>query len=1734
MSKSVDERVVEMRFDNAKFEKNVQTSLGTLDKLKSALNFDKSTKSIEGMQRSFASIDFSKFANNVQAIADRFSTFGIVGDQVIRRITDGFLNLGNTIVKTAKELSIDQIAAGWSKYGEKTSAVQTIMAATAKDFTDTGVQMEYVNDQLDKLNWFTDETSYNFLDMVNNIGKFTSNAVDLKTSVTAMQGISTWAAISGANTAEAGRAMYNLSQAIAVGSVKLMDWKSIENANMATAEFKQTAIDTAVALGTLTKTGDGTYKTLKGNEVSAKNFNSALSDAWFSSEVLLKTLDQYGGFSNYLFDASEKTSMTATELLKAVDSYREGSLDITKVSKRTGIAISELDEMFKNLSSDQFELGRRAFKAAQEAKTFKEAIDSVKDAVSTGWMNSFELIFGNYQEAKKLWTSVAEGLYDIFASGAEARNDLLAEWHNSRKILGVDGVLTGYEAFSEAIDNILQGLVNIKSLLGEIFDDILPSINVDTFLNATKHFYNFSNSFRNFFDPDILNSEDSIKDIDNKINQQKKLLELQKINEKKNKDTSRSTDNGGEAKYLQEIESLEKEKKLLERGLLFKDILSGLVHFVNLLRKGVETLKNSLLPMKSVADSLLNAGLKIGAALGRLIGRIDDSTEATDGFVESTKIVADFLSKWIDYIGDFVSNIIDMADALMDGNISLEELSDKLGISGETAKRVKKIFDGILSVFSFFKNIVVNIKNAIPSFIGLIGKVIGSVGYLIGSLLSLIGIIDKQSEKTNVLKGFLDSLSNGYDKIANFIQKFGEKIEYFGSIVIQKVKEVWKSVNKYFEDKNINIFDALFGGALGTGIFVTVFNFIKKLKDNVDNASSVIDNLKGIVSSIKGVLDSVSDALNAFQNSLNARALLSLAEAIGILSVSLWLLSTIDAEKLAPALFSITGLFGDLLGMIAIMNSFLGKKGLAPMLAISKMMIRMSEAMLILSVSMKILSSIETDKMFISLGAIIVAFGAFAGFLELMKLISGKEGIKGIKQIAKSLISISVSILILSVAMKVFSTMSWEGLAKGAAAIIVFLAAVAGFAALTKTIGALNFAVITISLVVMAAALLALSGVMLIFSAMSWEGLGKGAAAIAGLLLIFAGFGALAGIPLVMAGLIAGSLALLIAVPAIVALVGAIALISKIENVWASIGALATALVALAVGLTLMIVALPGALALTAASKGLLVLSGALAVLAQIPFKSLMKALLVLAGGFAVIFMGGLALGIISPLLLAAATAMLIFAVAVGIIGVAIGLLASGFAMLAVSGTLGAKAFIESLRTILIGFVNLRTDLFKAVVVLVDAVVTALTNEIPKIADGIATVITEVLRILSEYTPQIIDYLFDFLIGLVDGINNRIQELIDSVIVLLINILNGIANGIRDHASDVAAAIKNIFGSLLEAALVILRDLLKDSPITAALKFFGFDLEKSINDSIDQIREIAPPVTAKKKAKEYTKAVADGAKEGKKDIDNTSKSIVEGISENFDILKNKGRSGGRGLTEEFGEGLIEGLPNVTSGFNGIELTGETFYKKVQLLSGNAGEDSAGFFMDGFIGGLTSKDKLNKIEAAAENVGKTAYNKLNMSVQIKSPSKLTEQSGKFFDMGFANGITDNVSIVQTASNLLGKASINSMSEAISKACDIIDNDMDTTPVIRPVIDLTDVENGANSLNRIFSNQNGSLIGAKFNPLSYYDPNSGSSRTINYGGVSITINAAQGQNAKEIADAVMERIQIETEQRSRARA
>ena len=429
---SIDERVVQMQFENSQFEKGIKETIKSLGLLKKNLNVDKATESIEHLQNVGNSFSLSNISRSIDKIVERTSWAGRTIRREIDLLTSKAVNLG-------KSLTVGQINAGWSKYEQKTASVQTIMNATGKS-------IDEVNGYLDKLMWFSDETSYNFTEMTAALGTLTSSGGDINKMIPMIEGMATATAFAGKSASEFSRVIYNLNQSYSQGYLSLMDWKSVELAQVGSEQLKQTLIDTAVELGTLKKLADGTFETNKGTVVNAGNMGSTLNEKWATKEVM------EGAFGKF--------AQVIEEAYKLVEA---GEFDTAA-------------DAIASLSDKYDETYYKAAKAAQEAKSFKEAIDATADAVSSGWMKTFELIFGNYDEARVLWTDLANALWEVFASGAEQRNEVLQAWKDAG----------GRADLIQGITDALTALWTVIQSIGEAFHDIFPQATTDDLLNFSS------------------------------------------------------------------------------------------------------------------------------------------------------------------------------------------------------------------------------------------------------------------------------------------------------------------------------------------------------------------------------------------------------------------------------------------------------------------------------------------------------------------------------------------------------------------------------------------------------------------------------------------------------------------------------------------------------------------------------------------------------------------------------------------------------------------------------------------------------------------------------------------------------------------------------------------------------------------------------------------------------------------------------------------------------------------------------------------------------------------------------------------------------------------------------------------------------------------------------------------------------------------------------------------------
>ena len=426
MNKELEQKIVEMKFDNSDFEQKVAQSLVTLKQLKESSKLEDAGKGLDNLSKSASQLDLSRIADGIDALNSRFSTLGVVGMTVIQNLTNAAINLGNQFMNALTEAP----KGGMNTYESFISATKQL-SNSAKDANGLPVTLEAVNEALDQLNTYSDKTIYSFNDMTANIGKFTNAGVSLDKSVIAIKGISNVAASAGANAQNAAAAMYNFGQALGTGVVKLVDWKSINNANMGTIEFKEQLIQTAAELGTLRKEGDKwiatTYSGKKASE-EAFNANSKFEDSlqqqWMTSDVLIKTLEKY----------ADETS----------------------------------------------DVGKKAYQAATEVNTFSQMMSVFAESQKTSWSKTWRFIFGDYEESKQLFTSILGGLNWLTDGFNKWRNDFFQSWHD------LGGRAELLNAFKNLWETIQYHVTKIGGAFGIVFKDIdaTPLVTVAKGFNA--------------------------------------------------------------------------------------------------------------------------------------------------------------------------------------------------------------------------------------------------------------------------------------------------------------------------------------------------------------------------------------------------------------------------------------------------------------------------------------------------------------------------------------------------------------------------------------------------------------------------------------------------------------------------------------------------------------------------------------------------------------------------------------------------------------------------------------------------------------------------------------------------------------------------------------------------------------------------------------------------------------------------------------------------------------------------------------------------------------------------------------------------------------------------------------------------------------------------------------------------------------------------------------------------
>ena len=1404
MSRTIDERIVEMRFDNRQFEQNVQTSLSTLDKLKRGLDLDNAAKSLDGLGDAAKRCDMSVLGKSVETVQAKFSAFQVVAMTTLSNITNSAVNTGKRLVSA---LTIDPIKTGFQEYETQIGAVQTILANTQHE----GTNLQQVNRALDELNTYADKTIYNFTEMTRNIGTFTAAGVNLRTSVDSIKGIANLAAISGSTSQQASTAMYQLSQALAAGKVSLMDWNSVVNAGMGGKVFQDALVRTSELLGTGAQNAINMYGSFR---------ESLTRGEWLTTEVLTETLKQFAG------------------------AYSEADL---------------IQQGFSEAQArDIAQMAKTAEDAATKVKTFTQLWDTLKESAQSGWTTTWEILVGDFEEAKEVLTEVSDAIGGVISETSQARNELLSGGLSSGWKQLLDQGIADEGGFIESIQEVARESGDAFDKLvadSESFSDALKQglkdgvISSETLSEAVYHLQGKMSGmsqeerkaagYTSEMVEQIETLADSLRDGSVSMDEfTEKILRpsgrenlIQSVwNAAKGlvsviapiKDAFRDIFPPATSDQLYALtETLRSFSERLtisdETADKLQRTFKGLFSILDLVRQGVAAVFDAFAPLRSGMGFFVDRFLTVTATIGDFLTGINDAAKKGEVFSKVAQGIADAL--------DFVVSGIQTFIGFLD---------DVFAIPG----------------FEAFQALLGRIQTRI-------GQVIDAVGGLGFGVDDAVNTMDSAVGNSKFLQ-MLQTIFNGAKTLVSGI------IGVFGGLAGALVENL---SNANFSSV-IDLLNGVSLGAIALGI-----------KKFLDSFREVTDSVGSIKEGVIGILDGVKGCFQAWQNDVNAKALLKIAAAVAVLSASILTISLIDSEKLTASLGAITVLFTELMAAMAVFGKLdLNVRGTMKR---STAMIALSSSVLILASALKSIATLEPEQMAAGLAGIA---GLMAALVAAAKVLgSGSSSIiKGSAQmvvfaaaikilasacadlaqldlagLAKGLIGVGVllaevslfmnaakfsgrsvvtasGVLVLAGAMKVlasackdFAQMGVGELVKGLSAIGAVLLEITAF---TKLAGSAKGLITTgAAMIEIGAAMKIFASAMADFGRMSLAEIGKGLLAMGGALAEVAV--AMRFMPRNMvtmgAGLIAVGAALNIIADAMRSMGG-----MSWEAVAKSLVTMGGALAELAVGLNFMNGTLGGSAAMLVAAAALAVLTPVLVTLGSMSWEAIAKGLVTVAGAFAVIGTAGALLTPLLPTILGLGGAFALIGVGVAGVGAGLLLVGTGLSAIAVGITalatsLGAgvaiivagltsiitgiaaliPAIAEKLGEAVVAFAQVITNgapaIGEAVKTLVLTMVDVLVECVPAIAEGALELVAGVLDALVAYTPQIVDSIMQFLIAVIDGLARNMPTLIQSVVDLLMSFFSGIVSALGSIDTD--ALLKGIAGiGLLSGIMVAL------------------------------------------------------------------------------------------------------------------------------------------------------------------------------------------------------------------------------------------------------------------------------------------------------------------------------------------
>jgi tape measure domain-containing protein len=1295
MSTTVDERVVEMRFDNKQFEQNIQTSLSSLDKLKKSLNLEGAAKGLETVNDAAnkCSGNMSPLSNAVETVRVRFSALEVMAITALQNITNSALAAGKNLVSA---FTIDPIKTGFEEYETQINAVQTILANTSSK----GTTLDQVNNALDELNHYADMTIYNFTEMTRNIGTFTAAGVDLDTSVAAIKGIANLAAVSGSNSQQASTAMYQLSQALAAGTVKLQDWNSVVNAGMGGQVFQDALKETAKVHGIAI---DEMIK-------DEGSFRETLSKGWLTSDILTETLAKFTG-------------------------------DLNEDQLRT---MGYTDDQIKSI----MEMGKTANDAATKVKTFTQLFDTLKEAAQSGWTQSWEIIVGDFEEAKELLTEVSDTFSAVINASADARNKMLQDWKD----------LGGRTMMIEAVKNVFEGLVSVAKPVREAFNEIFPPMTGKQLAEITERIRDLTAKFKM--------GEESSKNLKNTFKGVFAVLDIV--------------------------------------GQAFKAVAGGVGELIGLFLpagNGVLSLTGSFGEYLVKLDETVKKTDVFGKAVSTVVDIVKIAITFVKTAGEKVKEFGKTAGEKFDFPGfelfhSFLERVHDRMAQIGDGAGKMKSgVIVAFEMMGEALEKCKflKVMEAL---WTAVKVIAGGIADAVGTMMGTLAEKLGNADFsgvldilnsiaVGGIAVSISKFLKSVTEPLEGLNGVLEGVTGILDGVRGCFEayqtnlKAGTLLKIGAAIALLAGSIV--AISLIDSDKlsaSLGAITVLFANLLGA---MAIFNKISSDTGKVSKACTAMIAMSVAVSILAGALKKVSDldwgelargligiaglttivvasskAMASGQKQVmkGATSLIIFGAAIKILASACKDLSKLQWDELGRGLTGVGVLFGEIAVFLRVAK-FNGK------------MISTATGIVILAAAMKVLASACKDfgqMEWSEIGKGLAGIGGLLAELAVFTNLSGNA--KHVMSTGVALIAIGAAMKIFASAVKDFGQLQWDEIGRGLTAMGGALAEVA----IAVNLMPKNMIGIGTGLVIVGGALEIIANCMSKFGGMQWEEIGRGLTVMGGALAELA-------ISLnFMKGTLGGSAALLVASAALAVLAPVLSIL--------------------------------GALSWEAIAKGLISIAGAFTIIgvAGAVLTPLVPTILALSGAFALIGVGVLTIG---AGLLAAGTGL--SALAIGFTALATAGAAGATAIVAaltviVTGIAGlipavltkvGEGIIAICKVIAAGAPAIGEAVKAVVLTLIDVFVSC----VPQLADGALQLVVGVLAALVTYTPQIVDLAFKFLIGILDGIASNLPSLIKAGVDVLVAFFAGIVDALR--GIDTGALLKGIAGIGLLSAIML-------------------------------------------------------------------------------------------------------------------------------------------------------------------------------------------------------------------------------------------------------------------------------------------------------------------------------------------